>query len=52
MNENVTELVLSSEGSGRREEILEQGKGSNDFKRIERGAVWGENLMYGSVEWQ
>ena len=38
--------------SGRREEILERGKRSNDFERIERGAVWGENLLYGSVEWQ
>ncbi|KAH0993551.1 hypothetical protein GBA52_005034 [Prunus armeniaca] len=28
----------SSERSGIREEILERGKGSNDFKRIERGA--------------
>jgi len=21
-------------------------------KKIERGAIWSENLMYGSVEWQ
>ena len=37
--------------SGRGEEILERGKGSNGFKRIEWGVVWGENLMYSSVEW-
>lgn len=53
-HENVTKLVLVTlrdgvdEGGG----ILERGKGSNEFERIERGAVWGENLMYGSVEWQ
>lgn len=29
----------SSGRSGRRGEILERGKGSNDFERIERGAV-------------
>ena len=29
----------SSGRSGRREEILERGKGSNDFERVERGAV-------------
>ncbi|KAL4386250.1 hypothetical protein GQ457_09G012210 [Hibiscus cannabinus] len=41
-HENVTEFVLvtsySSGQSGRREEILERGKGPNDFERIERGA--------------
>ena len=55
-HENVTNLVLVTlrdgveEGGG----ILERGKGSksNEFERIERGAVWGENLTYGSVEWQ
>jgi len=31
---------------------MERGKESNYFERIERGAVCGENLMYGSVEWQ
>lgn len=37
-HENVTKWVLSGR-SGRKEEILERGKGSNDFERIERGAV-------------
>lgn len=37
--------------SGRREEICEWGKGFNDFERIEWGVVWGENFMYGFVEW-
>ncbi|KAF5950740.1 hypothetical protein HYC85_012733 [Camellia sinensis] len=36
-HENVTKWVLSGR-SGRNEEILERGKGSNDFERIERGA--------------
>ncbi|GMP22681.1 hypothetical protein CsSME_00000596 [Camellia sinensis var. sinensis] len=35
-HENVTKWVLSGR-SGRKEEILERGKGSNDFERIERG---------------
>jgi hypothetical protein len=50
-HENVTELVLVTLRDGR-EETLERGKGSNSLERMERGAVWGENLMYGSVEWQ
>jgi hypothetical protein len=37
-HENVTELVLVTLRNGV-EEILEGGKGSNDFERIERGAV-------------
>ncbi|KAI5667345.1 hypothetical protein M9H77_17198 [Catharanthus roseus] len=36
-HENVTKWVLVT-WSGRREGILERGKGSNEFKRIERGA--------------
>lgn len=37
----MTELVLVTLRDGVEEggEILEQGKGSNDFERIERGAV-------------
>lgn len=46
----VTELILVIFRDG--VEILEREKGSNDLERIERGAVCGENLMYGSVEWQ
>ena len=54
MNENVTELVLVTLRNGVEEgkRFLNEDKGSNDFKRIERGAVWDENIMYGSVEWQ
>ncbi|KAF5946083.1 hypothetical protein HYC85_016311 [Camellia sinensis] len=37
-HENVTKWVLSGR-SGRKEEILERGKGSNDLKRIEQGAI-------------
>lgn len=46
----MTELILVIFRDG--VEILEREKGSNDLERIERGAVCGENLMYGSVEWQ
>ena len=42
----------SSRQSERREEILRWGKGSNDFERIEWGAIWGKNLMYDFLEWQ
>ena len=38
-HENVTKLVLVSGQGGRREGILARGKGSNEFERIERGAV-------------
>ena len=38
--------------SGKREEILKRGKGSNNFERIEWGATWGKNLMYDFLEWQ
>ena len=43
----MTELILVIFRDG--VEILEREKGSNDLERIERGAVCGENLMYGSV---
>ena len=48
-HENVTQLVLVSLRDG-----VEEGRRlSNEEKDpIERGAVWGENLMYGSVEGQ
>ena len=42
--------IYSLGQSGRGEEILEQGKRSNDFKRIKQEFVWGENLMYDFVE--
>ena len=41
--------IYSLGQSGRGEEILEQGKRSNDFKRIKQWFVWGENLMYDLV---
>ena len=45
-------LSYSSGQSERREEILERRKWSNYFERIEREAVWGENLKYDYVQWQ
>ncbi|XP_052483380.1 30S ribosomal protein S12, chloroplastic-like [Gossypium raimondii] len=51
-HENVTEFVRLLFGTEwKKEEILERGKDPMT-ERIERGAVGGENLMYGSVEWQ
>ena len=44
------EVGHSSGWNGKGEEIHEQENGSNDFERIERGAVY-ENLMYNCVEW-
>lgn len=51
--ENINEnFVILKVQNGRREEVLEQWKRSNNFKRIKQGVVWDENLMYGFVEWQ
>ena len=51
-HENVTQLVLVSLRDGVEEGRRLSNEEKDPFERIERGAVWGENLMYGSVEGQ
>ena len=51
-HENVTQLVLVSLRDGVEEGRRLSNEEKDPFEIIERGAVWGENLMYGSVEWQ
>ena len=51
-HENVTELVLVTLRNGVEEGKKFSNEEKDPIERIERGAVWGQNLMYGSVEWQ
>ena len=53
-HENVTELVLVILRNGVEEgkKFSNEEKDPSYFERIERGAVWGQNLMYSFVEWQ
>ena len=47
-HENVTQLVLVSLRDGVEEGRRLSNEEKDPFERIDRGAVWGENLMYGS----
>lgn len=49
-HEKVTQLVLVSLRDGVEEGRRLSNEEKDPFEIIERGAVWGENLMYGSVE--
>ena len=49
-HENVTRLVLVSLWAGVEERRRFSNKEKDSFERIDRGAVWGETHMYGSVE--
>jgi len=51
-HENVTQLVLVSLRDGVEEGRRLSNEEKDPLEIIERGAVWGENLMYGSVEGQ
>jgi hypothetical protein len=49
-HENVTQLILVSLRDGVEEGWRFSNEEKDPFERIDRGAVWGENLMYGSLE--
>jgi small subunit ribosomal protein S12 len=51
-HENVTQLVLFSLWDGMEEGRSLSNKEKDPIKRIEREPIWGENLMYSSVEGQ
>ena len=51
-HENVTQLVLVSLRDGVEEGRRLSNEEKDPFESIDRGAVWGENLMYGSVKGQ
>ena len=51
-HENVTQLVLVSLRDGVEEGRRLSNEEKDPFEIIDRGAVWGENLMYGSVKGQ
>ena len=51
-HENVTQLVLVSLRDGVEEGRRLSNEEKDPFERIDRGAVWGENVMYGSVKGQ